>query len=108
MSEFGNRVKEIMKEKNLSQKEVSELSGVSEASLCRYLRGMTEPRIDIAQNVARALGVSASYLLGTSDKYTPADDKTEIKKILARNRKILTPKEKSEIVAILYGEDDER
>ncbi len=106
MSEFKNRVKEIMKEKNLSQKEVSEISGVSEASLCRYLRGITEPRIDIVQNVARALGVSESYLLGTSNKYIPADEKTEIKRILARNRKILTPKEKSEIIAILYGEDD--
>ena len=106
MSEFKNRVKEIMKEKNLSQKEVSEISGVSEASLCRYLRGITEPRIDIVQNVARALGVSESYLLGTSNKYIPADEKTEIKRILARNRKILTPKEKSEIIAILYGADD--
>ena len=106
MSEFKNRVKEIMKEKNLSQKEVSEISGVSEASLCRYLRGITEPRIDIVQNVARALGVSESYLLGTSNKYIPADEKSEIKRILARNRKILTPKEKSEIIAILYGEDD--
>ena len=56
MSEFGNRVKEIMKEKNLSQKEVSELSGVSEASLCRYLPDMTGPGIDTAQNVARAIG----------------------------------------------------
>lgn len=107
MSEFNNRVKTLMVKKGLSQKELSKLSGVSEPSLCRYLRGDIEPRLDVVQNVARALGVSGTYLLGLSDEYIPEDAKAEIKRIVARNRNILTKQDKSDIIAILYGEDDD-
>lgn len=107
MSEFNNRVKTLMVKKGLSQKELSKLSEVSEPSLCRYLRGDIEPRLDVVQNVARALGVSGTYLLGLSDEYIPEDAKAEIKRIVARNRNILTKQDKSDIIAILYGEDDD-
>lgn len=106
MSDFGNRVRELMQEKKLSQKELSKLSGVSEPSLCRYVRGDTEPRMDVVKNVARAFGVSETYLLGVTEEYVPQDAVTEIKRIVARNRNILTRQDKSDILAILYGEDD--
>lgn len=107
MSNFNIRVKELMRKKHLSQKELSHMSGVSEPSLCRYIRGDIEPRIDVVQNIARVLGVSETYLLGISNQYVPEDAKTEIKRIVARNRNILTKQDKSEIIAILYGENDD-
>ncbi len=105
MSDFNIRIKELMQEKKLSQKELSRLSGVSEPSLCRYLRGDIKPRMDIVQNLAKALGVPAIYLIGESE-YVPQDAVAEIKKIVARNRNIFTKQDKSNIIAILYGEDD--
>ena len=106
MSIFCVRVKELMKEKKLSQKGLSFLSGISEPSICRYLRGDTEPRIDVVHNIAAALGVSDAYLLGSSDEYEEKDAKTEIKIMIARNRNILTKQDKSDIISILYGEED--
>lgn len=106
MSEFGDRVKALIEEKELSQKELSNMCRISEPSLCRYIRGDIEPRIDIVRNIAKALGVSETYLLGLSDSYVPEDTKAEIKRIVARNRNILTKQDKSDIIAILYGADD--
>lgn len=107
MTNFSKCVKMLMIEKNLSQKELSLLSGVSEASLCRYVRGEIEPRIDVVQNVARALGVPETYLLGISNEYKLEDAKKEIMKIIARNRNVLSKEDKSDIISILYGGDYE-
>lgn len=92
-----------MEEKNLTQKELSGLSGISEPSLCRYLKGQIEPRMDIIQNLARALNVSVDYLLGESEK-THISAAKETIHIVALNRKILTDEEKQEIIKILYGD----
>ena len=106
MKEFCERVKKLLQEKKLSQAELSSLSGVTAPSLCRYLRGEIEPRVDIVRNIARALGVSEYYLLGSDGEDRAIDERQELKQLVARNRHILTKEDKSEIVALLYGEDD--
>ena len=53
MSEFTSRIKNILSEKKLSQKELSKMSGIAEASLCRYLRGDSKPRLDIKLTLQR-------------------------------------------------------
>ena len=106
MKVFSERVKRLLQEKKLSQAELSSLSGVTAPSLCRYLRGDIEPRIDIVRNIARALGVSEAYLLGLDEECSAVDEKEELKQLVARNRHILTKEDKSEIIALLYGEND--
>ena len=102
MNGFIKRVKNLMKEKKLTQKELSALSGISEPSLCRYLKGQIEPRMDIIQNLARALNVSVEYLLGQSEEEcSSAADETI--RIVALNRKILSDEDKQQIIEILYG-----
>lgn len=104
MSIFSVRVKQIMSEKKLTQKKVSELSGVSEASLCRYLGG-AEPRMDIVANVASALGVTVNYLLGETECFETEDAFVETRKLVARNKNILTDEQKTELIKILFSEN---
>ncbi len=104
MSEFAKKVKELMYEKKLTQSELSKLSGVSQPSLCRYLRGDIAPRADVIQNIAKAFGVSFDYLVGRSEERTPSETSEEIKRLVARNRNILTKEDKIEIISILYGD----
>lgn len=106
MKEFCERVKKLLQEKKLSQAELSSLSGVTAPSLCRYLRGDIEPRIDIVRNIAKALGVSETYLLGLDEEEHTINERQELKQLVARNRHILTKEDKSEIIALLYGEED--
>ena len=53
MKGFKERVKSLMERDNISQKELAKLSGISEASVSRYLSGDLRPRMDILTNIAK-------------------------------------------------------
>ena len=107
MESFTSRVKQILTEKKLTQKDLSILSGIAEESLCRYIRGDSEPRLDIIANIAKALNVSESYLIGESDKKQEDNYKLEIRDIVTRNRNIMTDKDRMDITSMLYGVFDD-
>ena len=65
---FKEKVKELMNQQNITQKELAELSGITEASVSRYLSGERTPRIDIVINFAKALKVDSSYLIYNDDE----------------------------------------
>ena len=106
MGTFSERVKALMLEKKLSQKDLSKLSNITEPSLCRYLNSQVTPRADIVINIAKVFNVSENYLLGKSEKTSFEKAYEETLKVVARNRKVLTKEEKAEIISILYGESD--
>ena len=60
---WQEKVKNVMKEKNITQKQLSKLSGIAESSISRYLNGEKSVRTDIIINFAKALDVTADYLL---------------------------------------------
>jgi len=104
MSIFDERVKKLMTLKKLSQKELSNLSSVSEPSLCRYLKGQM-PRMDVINNVAKALGVSSEYLLG-GNELSQEDPYVETRNIVARNKGQLTSQQKAELISMLFDKDE--
>lgn len=84
-----------MGELGISATELSERSGVSAASISRYLNGIRQPTIDSLVSIADALDKSSDYLLGRSgepdgkklvDTYSVAssDDKRVIWTLLER------------------------
>lgn len=108
MSTFTKRVKSVLNEKKITQKQLSRLSGIAEASICRYIRGDSEPRLDIVANIARALNVSEAYLIGETDEKKVDNYKLEIRDIVARNRNIMTDQDKMDIINMLYGRYDDK
>ena len=54
------RVKELCKEKHLTQKELSERIGIAEISLSRSING--NPTLETLEKIAAALGVEVSEL----------------------------------------------
>ena len=64
---FGEKVKEARLALNLSQTEVSNLTGISERSLYTYEQLGTIPRKGNLQKLADALNVTTSYLLADED-----------------------------------------
>lgn len=102
--EFTTRTNKILKEKGITQKELSKMSKITEASLSRYLSGSLIPRIDVVRNIAEALGVSVSYLIGESDNAnTGKSAYEETCTIVARNRSNLTDEEKTKLIKLLFG-----
>ena len=56
--EFGRRLIRIIKRKGFTQKELSELTGISERTLTRYICGKSIPSLLHIDKIARALNCS--------------------------------------------------
>lgn len=65
---FGQRLRAIRKEKGLTQEEFAALLGTSKQALSRYEIGQRVPKITQVQKYAKALNVSAGYLMGDSEE----------------------------------------
>lgn len=63
MGELGSLLYSLMQDKNISYGELSKLTGISKATLQRYVSGNTE-KIPTSrlESIANALGVSVGYL----------------------------------------------
>jgi transcriptional regulator with XRE-family HTH domain len=64
---FGKRLRQIRKERRMTQGEFAELLGTSKQILSRYEREDRSPRIEVVRKYAEALKVSADYLLGDEE-----------------------------------------
>lgn len=67
-ADFGNRMAQLRKEKDLSRDELGAKIGTSGAIVGRYERNDMKPSIEIAAKIAEALDVSLDYLVGISSE----------------------------------------
>ena len=101
---FSGRLADLIKSKQLSQKKLAEMAGVTEAAMSHYLKGDRFPRASVLSRIADALGTTSDYLMNG----VASDTSTEIlqaKRLIARNANQMSREEKMEIVGILLGED---
>lgn len=63
---FSQRLKQLRKQKNLSQGELAKLVDIHWNHIGRYERGTSRPSADALQKLAAALSVSADYLIDGS------------------------------------------
>ncbi|MBR4927099.1 MAG: helix-turn-helix transcriptional regulator [Alphaproteobacteria bacterium] len=66
-AEEFNKVKELRKEKGLTQAEIAKILNIKQQSYLRYEQNTAEPSFEILVSIARFYGVSTDYLLGLSD-----------------------------------------
>lgn len=64
MVEFGNRLRTLRKEKNLTQKELAALIGVQNSIISFYEMGDRVPSPQVIIKLSAALHVTTDYLLG--------------------------------------------
>ena len=58
---FAEKLKKLMRELDLSQTRLSELTGIGKSSISQYLSGKNEPANDRKKQIALALGVQENY-----------------------------------------------
>ena len=63
-----NKIKQLRKEKKLTQKELAEKTDIPYRTLQRWENGETDIKPEKAQQLADFFGVSVGYLLGYSEK----------------------------------------
>lgn len=60
---IGDRIKELCRCEGITQKQLAELAGLTEASISRIVNGNREPRANSIVKLADALGVTTDCLL---------------------------------------------
>lgn len=98
---FTERVKELIKVNNLTQRDLANDIGVTESTMCKYLSGTRVPGGETLSNLATALKTTTDYLLGLQDKKKSEINNSDLKILLARSSKELTPLEKNELISII-------
>ncbi len=71
--EIGSRIQYFRKAKNISQKELAEMLGVSNGRVSNWEQGLNRPDADLIAGICSALSVSPSELLDiriTDDDFT--------------------------------------
>ncbi len=100
---WNDKVKKLMQERHINQKQLSHLSGITESSISRYLHLNKRPRMDVVVNIAKALQVDTEYLLD-EDEHTESAF-TTISTAIARKGGELTAEEKNQLISLLLGKD---
>lgn len=68
---FTARLTTLMFDKGVNQVSLSNLSGVNQSSISKYIRGESFPRAGELARMAMVLGVSMDYLWGNNNDDTP-------------------------------------
>ena len=98
---FPERMRELRKQKRLSQQELADLVGLHQSHIGLYERGASRPTADALKRLADALGVTGDYLLsGSSDEVAKA--KLEDREFLYQFQELeKLPEEDKNVVKIL-------
>ena len=61
---YSKRMKLMIENLGITQKDFSEMTGITEAAICRYLQGTRIPNAGTLIAIARTTNVSIDWLLG--------------------------------------------
>ena len=78
---FSERMLNLRKKKNISQKEAAQSLGISQALLSHYEKGIRECGLDFLVKAAAFYDVSTDYLLGLNDTERPFRENFEDKDV---------------------------
>lgn len=92
-------IRKLLKERGISQKELAELADVTEAAVSRYLNDSRIFRAETGKRLAKALGVSLDFLLGTSEQI---GTRQELEEHILRVKELLTLDDKVALVKVLF------
>ncbi|MCR4898575.1 MAG: helix-turn-helix domain-containing protein [Acholeplasmatales bacterium] len=97
---LNERIKLFMNERHYTQKELAEKTGITEASMSKYLSGERTPRIDVIVNLANALDITTDELLG-NDINEKAMSFFQAKTVLARGMETMSEEDKKQLIKFL-------
>ena len=102
---MNERILELLTQKEMTQKQLSEKACVTEAAISHYIKGDRVPRAVVAERIADALGTSVDYLLNGSNPFS-SDEKEQTFRLIARNASEMTYEEKIQVMELLFKPED--
>lgn len=101
-----DRIKELLTQKGITQKELSGLTGITESAISHYVKGDRIPRGANLVKIAKALGTTTDDLLSGDHEMDKNSDLVFAKALIARNASDMTMDEKMEFVRLLMDKGD--
>lgn len=95
--EFGRRLASLLERSRLSQRDLANMTGLTEAAVSRYISGAREPRAVTVAKIAKVLDVTPQELLGTVTN----DEVDGAVRLIARNASALSEEQRAELIAAL-------
>ena len=65
---FKDKLKEALRSRRMTQRELAKRIGVSEGTICRYVQGTRQVNIKTLAEICVELNVTADWLLGIESK----------------------------------------
>jgi transcriptional regulator with XRE-family HTH domain len=100
MATFGQRLKQLREEKELSQQELAKLFCLSQSTIAYYELDKKQPSQKTLQRLAEFFGCTVDYILGRTDIRNPDQPDEDIIAFL-RAVEGLTEDEKREVLAYI-------
>ncbi len=98
----GERIRSLLEARGMTRKELAEASGLTEATISRYINGTRTPKSISISAIAKALDVTSDELLGNvSDSADEVDDAI---RLVARNAGSITAAQKRYLINALIGD----
>ncbi|EAV9986179.1 helix-turn-helix transcriptional regulator [Listeria monocytogenes] len=116
---FGNRLKQLRKNNNKTQEDISKILGISRGAYSHIENGRNEPDMETIVKLANIFGVSTDYLLGRSnnsfidtiaahiDSNATEDDIKEILAYIEEKRKEHVNEEEINITEVAAQDNEE-
>lgn len=106
-SKFSQRIKELRKEKKITQKQLAENTGISYGSIIDYENNKSEPNAKNMAILENYFNVSGAYLRGETDKKRTQSDEEQIQSLVQSSKEELSGFLKRIQNAIQEVSDDE-
>ena len=83
---FGKRLRQLRKEKGLTQAELAKLLSIGESTVSFYESGKRQPDYETLIRLAEVFYVSVDYLLGRTEHKAPNTNKPGSSEVIAAHR----------------------
>ena len=104
MSSFGNRLKALRENHNLSQKEFANILNIANSTLSQYESDKRVPSDEVKIQIAKYFNVTTDYLLGNETKNKEQNSQDKDEKDIAKSMKKLKEQLKEQQGLMFDGE----
>lgn len=78
---FAQQLKKVMEERNMTQSDLSAMTGIGKSSISQYLSGKNIPRESVIEKFADALECSVAVLKGVTNYSNTISDPKELRNV---------------------------
>lgn len=98
-----HKIKELLQIRGITQKELADMTGITESSISHYVKGDRVPRGANLFKIAKALNTTTDELLKGDEDLENKDELAYAKTVIARNASQMSIEEKLELVKLLMN-----